>query len=209
MKTNKLTILILTSILIITFQFKNGNSQTISQNYFEEIKAYQDTMNMEFADIKKSPLVEEDIVHFKKLDFFTIDSNYKFTAKFKLSLGEFPFPMKTTTSRKPKYIKYGEVTFEFKGTIYKLNVYQNLDLIKKEGYLDYLFLPFTDFTNGFETYGGGRYIDLKIPEGDTIVIDFNKCYNPYCAYNHKYSCPIPPEENHLELEVKAGVKKYH
>jgi len=209
MKIKNFSLLILTFILIFILSLKNVNAQTITQNYLEEIKAYQDTMNMEFADIKKSPLVEEDIIHFKKLDFYPTDSNYKITAKLKVTPGEFPFPMKTTTSRKPMYIKYGEVTFEFKGTTYKLNVYQNLDLIKKVEYSDELFLPFTDLTNGFDTYGGGRFMDLKIPEGDTIIIDFNKCYNPYCAYNHKYSCPIPPEDNHLEIEVKAGVKKYH
>ena len=72
--------------------------------------------------------------------------------------------------------------------------------------MDHLFLPFTDNTNGVETYGGGRYIDLKIPAGNTINIDFNKAYNPYCAYSDKYSCPIPPPENHLDIEIKAGIK---
>ncbi len=73
---------------------------------------------------------------------------------------------------------------------------------------NYLFLPFTDLTNGNGTYGGGRYIDLEIPKGDTMVIDFNKSYNPYCAYNGKYSCPIPPKENDLNIAIKAGVKNY-
>ena len=72
-----------------------------------------------------------------------------------------------------------------------------------------MFLPFTDAGNGDESYGGGRYIELRIPEKDTIIIDFNKAYNPYCAYNHKYSCPIPPIENNIPIEIKAGVKKYH
>jgi len=72
-----------------------------------------------------------------------------------------------------------------------------------------LFLPFTDLTNGTVSYGGGRYIDLKIPEEeDAIVIDFNTAYNPYCAYSPRYSCPIPPEENHLEIEIPVGVKQY-
>ena len=205
MKTKYFTFL----FLIFIFTLNRATAQQVFTNYFEELKAYQDTMNAEFADPTKSPLSEDDLIHFKKLDFFPIDTNFKITAGFKQSIGEFPFPMKTTTSRKPMYVKFGEVTFQIKGVTYKLNVYQNLDLIKKEGYKDYLFLPFTDKSNGFETYGGGRYIDLKIPENDTIVIDFNKCYNPYCAYNHKYSCPIPPEENNLNVEVKAGVKKYH
>ncbi|WP_192347263.1 DUF1684 domain-containing protein [Algoriphagus sp. Y33] len=70
-----------------------------------------------------------------------------------------------------------------------------------------LFLPFTDQTNGGETYGGGRYMGLTIPTGDTIELDFNKAYNPYCAYASGYACPIPPKENDLEVPIRAGVMK--
>jgi len=83
-----------------------------------------------------------------------------------------------------------------------------VELKEDEGYEDYLFLPFTDATNGNETYGGGRYIDLSIPNGDQIVIDFNKAYNPYCTYNKKYSCPIVPSQNALDIEIFAGVKAF-
>jgi hypothetical protein len=117
--------------------------------------------------------------------------------------------MKTTTTRAPMYKKFAEALFVINGINCKLNIYQNIDLTKKPNYEDYLFLPFTDLTNGDESYGGGRYIDLKVSDSDTIIIDFNKAYNPYCAYNHKYSCPIPPAENTLSVEIKAGVKKYH
>ena len=71
-----------------------------------------------------------------------------------------------------------------------------------------MFLPFSDETNGIESYGGGRYIDLRIPEGNTLIIDFNSAYNPYCAYNDKYSCPIVPRENYLRTRIEAGVKKF-
>ena len=71
-----------------------------------------------------------------------------------------------------------------------------------------MFLPFKDKTNGVETYGGGRYLDLTVPDGDSIVIDFNKAYNPYCHYNIEYSCPLVPRENKLLFSIKAGVKKY-
>ena len=98
--------------------------------------------------------------------------------------------------------------FDLKGKPFKLNIYQNQDLIKKEGFEDYLFLPFLDNTNGEESYGGGRYIDMRIPDGDTIIVDFNSAYNPYCAYNEKYSCPIVPRENYLDTEVRAGVKAF-
>jgi uncharacterized protein (DUF1684 family) len=76
-------------------------------------------------------------------------------------------------------------------------------------YGDYLFLPYGDLTNGNTTYSGGRYINMRTVEGDTIVIDFNQSYNPYCAYSDRFSCPKIPSDNQLKLEVKAGVKKFH
>ncbi|MCB0475507.1 MAG: DUF1684 domain-containing protein, partial [Flavobacteriaceae bacterium] len=99
-------------------------------------------------------------------------------------------------------------TFELNGQSLKLHVYQNQELIKQAEYENHIFIPFTDLSSGNESYGGGRYIDLEIPRGDTLVIDFNKAYNPYCAYNHKYSCPIPPRENSLPVAIHAGVKAF-
>ena len=109
----------------------------------------------------------------------------------------------------PVYKPYGKLKFKIDGKKYKLTLYQNVELTKREGYEDYLFLPFNDMTNGVESYGGGRYLDMKIGDLDFPVIDFNYCYNAYCAYNHKYSCPIPPDENYLKVRIEAGVKKYH
>jgi uncharacterized protein (DUF1684 family) len=194
------------SILIIavfSFQF------IYAQDYIKQIQIVQQEMNHHFADSTKTPLIKEDFIHFKQLEFFPIDSFYRVKAKFIRTADEIPFPMKTTTNRMPMYVKYGEAYFELNKIKCKLNIYQNQELIKKEGFQDYLFLPFTDATNGDETYGGGRFIDLKIPSGEFIIIDFNKAYNPYCAYNHKYSCPIPPSENNVSVEIKAGVKKFH
>ena len=79
-------------------------------------------------------------------------------------------------------------------------------LKKEKEYKDYLFLPFRDGTSRKESYGGGRFLDLKKPKGKTIHIDFNLAYNPYCAYSHRYTCPIPPPENELTIEIKAGEK---
>ena len=89
--------------------------------------------------------------------------------------------------------------FQLEDKEFRLAVYQN---IATED--DYLFLPFADQTSGFETYGGGRYIDLSSPLKDTFRLDFNKAYNPYCVYNKKFSCPLVPEENYLEYSIRAG-----
>ena len=177
-------------------------------NYIATIKDFQYEMNAEFADEEESPLTEQGLKDFTELDFFTIDSTYKVIAKFELEKNPQLFEMPTTTERKPIYKTFGTATFELEGKELILHIYQNQDLIKKPDYTNHLFIPFTDQTNGSESYGGGRYIDVEIPEGDSIVIDFNRSYNPYCAYNDKYSCPIPPKENDLAIEIKAGVKAY-
>lgn len=170
---------------------------------------FQNHLNEEFADAEDSPLMKEDLAVFKRLDFFPIDEKYIVTAKFFRTKKEPVFQMKTSTSRLPEYKKYGELHFKLEGKEYRLNVYQNMDLIQKKGYEDYLFLPFSDETNGKESYIGGRYLDLRIQKGSSWIVDFNKAYNPYCAYNYKYSCPLVPMENDLTVEIKAGVKKFH
>ncbi|WP_447636783.1 DUF1684 domain-containing protein [Flavobacterium microcysteis] len=173
----------------------------------EAVIAFQKELNAEYADSVKSPLLKKDLKTFKALDFYPINEKFFVNAKFIRTPDEKPFEMATTTTRKPMYVKYGEAHFSIDGKKFKVNLYQSLDLKKIEEYKDALFLPFTDLTSGVDSYGGGKYIDLKIPQGDTIAIDFNTAYNPYCAYNHKYSCPIPPQENDLAIEIKAGVKK--
>ena len=173
------------------------------------VETFQKELNIEYADAVKSPLTIEDRIHFKTLDFYPINENLFVIAQFVRTENEKPFEMKTSTERKPLYVKYGELFFSLDGKSFQLNVYRNIELSKKKEYEDHLFLPFSDLTSGNESYIGGKYIDLKIPKGNTIAIDFNTSYNPYCAYNHKYSCPIVPLENDLKIEIKAGVKKFH
>ncbi|WP_437130091.1 DUF1684 domain-containing protein [Winogradskyella marincola] len=169
---------------------------------------WQKEMNADFKDASKSPLKKKDLKKFKGLDFFKFDSTFVVKAVLKRTPETKWFKMKTTTSRESEERVFGILTFELKGQSFQLNVYQGKELMTTEGYEDYLFLPFLDDTNGDTTYGGGRYIDLRIPEENEIEIDFNKAYNPYCAYNEKYSCPIVPRENYLPLKVEAGVKAF-
>lgn len=192
-------------VLLLVFNW------TYSQSKFNKNNAekFQKRINSEYADAKTSPLKEEDLKTFKSLEFYPLSSKYFVNAKLVRSKNEKAFDMKTSTSRRPKYIKFGTVFFTLNGVPFQLSVYQDVELSKKEEYKDYLFLPFSDLTCGKGSYAGGRYIDLKIPMGDMISIDFNQAYNPYCAYNYKYSCPIVPSENDLNVEIKAGVKTFH
>ncbi|WP_426485035.1 DUF1684 domain-containing protein [Flavobacterium sp. 2] len=194
-------------ILIVWMIFSFGYSQ--KKFSYGQVANFQTTINSEYADAKTSPLMEEDLKTFKSLDFYPINGKYFVVAKFEKAKNEKVFEMKTTGTRTPKYIKYGTLSFTLEGKALKLNVYRSIDLSKQEQYKDHLFLPFSDLTCGKESYIGGRYIDLKIPKGNTIAIDFNQAYNPYCAYNHKYSCPLVPLENDLNIEIKAGVKTFH
>ncbi len=170
---------------------------------------WQKQMNADFKDASKSPLKKKDLKKFKSLEFYTFDSTYIVKAKLTLTPNAKPFKMKTTTKRRPDYVQYGIVTFTLKGKQYSLSIYQNLSLKGKEGYEDYLFLPFLDDTNGEGSYSGGRYTEVRIPKNDTITIDFNMAYNPYCAYNENYSCPIVPRKNYLDTKIEAGVKAFN
>ena len=195
------SLLILFSLLLIL-------SCENKKRYDKSFTPFQKEMNEFFKDASISPLKEKDLKIFKGLDFFAFDSSYVVNAALTRTPEEKSFKMKTTTDRLPEYVKYGIVTFDLFGKSYNLNIYRNLDIINKEGYQDYLFLPFLDDTNGFESYGGGRYIDLDVTEEDNLVIDFNSAYNPYCTYNEKYSCPIVPRENYLSIKINAGVKNF-
>ncbi|WP_035716633.1 DUF1684 domain-containing protein [Christiangramia echinicola] len=196
---------ILNLILIIIFQ---GTLIAQEPELIKSSREFQKELDHEYADPKESPLEAKDLKEFKGLDFFEVDASYIVKAEFVRTPSEPPFAMKTSTERLPIYVKYGELYFSLNGKDLKLNVYQNQDLVQDPEYFDYLFLPFTDLTNGDSTYAGGRYIDLRIPESNEVLIDFNKAYNPYCAYSGKYSCPVPPEENDLEVEIFAGVKSF-
>ena len=190
---------------------KNSVEELTGERYVEEIVMERYQTNLNFANPETSILVPEDIAGFKSLDYFEVDESYRIKARFERTEGMPIFEMQTTTDRKPLYTTYGKAHFSLNGKEHTLHIYQNQKLMSFVQYADYLFIPFNDLTNGNETYGGGRYMDLTIPtQGETsITLDFNKVYNPYCAYNSKYSCPIPPAVNNLDTEIKAGVKKYH
>ncbi len=192
----------LSALLIILINTTLCSAQTFEA----EVLHFQEELNKEYLDPEESPLYEKDRAVFTGHPFFKTNKKYHVTATFELSLNAIPFAMPTTTDRLPIYKKYGTATFTIDGEIHTLSIFQNQRLKDTEEYKDYLFLPFTDLSNGEETYGGGRFMDLKIPEGDTIVIDFNTAYHPLCAYNSKYSCPIPPEENKLPIHIAAGVQ---
>lgn len=181
-------------------------SQSVEEHAVEILK-FQAELNREYRDVRETPLRGVNFKNFKEHPFFAVDFNYRIAAKFKRTENALPFEISTSSGHTKPYVEFGEATFAVDGKNFMLKIYQSVHLVQKPEYKNHLFLPFHDATNGKETYGGGRYLDLEIPSGDTVVLDFNKAYQPYCAYNaYDYSCPIVPTENTLPVAVKAGVR---
>jgi len=195
---------ILLSIVII-FSFSCREEKRYQDVNLTE---YQRQVNNYFKDASVSPLKPKDLKNFQGLDFFEFDSMYVVKAKIEETKESLPFKMKTTTNIPADFRMYGKLIFNLNDEQHSLTVYENLDYIGVDGYENYLFLPFLDQTNGHETYGGGRYIDLYQYDNDSILINFNRAYNPQCVYDENFSCPIVPRDNLLNLRVEAGVKNF-
>lgn len=193
--------------LLVVVLFLTGLSHSLhaQDDYTASILEFQHELNEEYKNPSESPLSAKERKEFEGHHFFPIDQKYHVMAKFEKSPPQSLYQMKTTANSIKDYDVYGVATFTLDGQEYQLTIYQSHQLRTQERYKNYLFLPFTDQTNGAETYGGGRYMGLTIPEGDTIELDFNKAYNPYCAYAAGYACPIPPKDNDLKVAIKAGV----
>ena len=193
------------NLLIYVFMLLSLN--TFAQDFKEEIAKFREEYKAEFLKSKYSPLKEED---FQYLRFYEPNEKFNVECQFTATTGGKPFQIPTTSGETKTYVKFGELSFTLDGKAYKLSVYRSPDLQRIPQYRDYLFIPFKDLTNGKETYGGGRYIDLRMKQiqNNKIILDFNKAYNPYCAFGAGYSCPIPPRENHLPIAIEAGEQNY-
>jgi uncharacterized protein (DUF1684 family) len=171
-------------------------------------KTYKDSLNQYIKDY----VANHEVVKGKDKSFFSfypVSEKYRVKARFEPVKNGQWFSMQTSTTEKQVYRVYGILHFTINDTLVKLNIYQSQDLLHQTGFKDYLFLPFTDATSGEESYGGGRYLDFVIADivNGTIVLDFNKAYNPYCSYvTGRFSCPIPPRENDLPVAIRAGEK---
>lgn len=178
-----------------------------AQGFKEEIQSYRDHYGEKFATSAKPPIPESDLEH---LRFFEPDSTYRVKAQFIPTQASMPFDIPTYSGIKKEFVKYGEFRFKLHGKKYSLEVYRNLTLPNLPMYKNHLFLPFKDLTNTHETYGGGRYIDMNTTDihNSVCILDFNKAYNPYCAYSDGFNCPIPPNANHLNVRIEAGEQNF-
>ncbi len=176
-------------------------------SYEERIVAHRQQYKEAFITEPRSPLKGGDTAY---LRFYNANSLYRVVATITETPEAKPFDMPTYSGKTKQFRQYGVLTFAIGGKQQALQVYQNLKLLEDTAHAQHLFVPFTDETTYTETYGGGRYIDLSTADikGGRIVLDFNKCYNPYCAYAGGYNCPIPPAENRLKIPIRAGEKLF-
>jgi uncharacterized protein len=148
----------------------------------------------------------------KLMQFFPVDETLRINCRFERKTNSPWFRMDASGPIKNNYRVFGTIHFIIHDTSLVLNIYQSQELMVTEKYAEHLFIPFSDASSGEESYSGGRYIDLNISDiaGNKYTIDFNKAYNPYCAYvSGVYSCPIPPKENNLPLAIRAGEKAFN
>lgn len=189
----------LLAFFIFILLAKFATAQTLA----DDVAAFRKNYKEDFIREARSPLKAKDTGF---LRFYPVDVNFAVWASLQLTPDAPTFDMLTHSGKKQVYRQYAIATFVLNTKAYKLCIYQSMNLIKNVEHQFHLFLPFNDLTNYETTYAGGRYIDLEstnIQHGK-IWIDFNKAYNPYCAFKDGYSCPIPPTENRLKIRIEAG-----
>jgi uncharacterized protein (DUF1684 family) len=177
-------------------------AQNNSQAYIDSLKDYRNNYIQSHEVVKGN---DKQFLH-----FYPINPAYRVSCKVdRITNGKW-FQMSASGKEKQIYRKYGRLTFAIHDTILHLYVYQSQSLMTNNEYKDYLFIPFTDNGSGNDSYGGGRYLECFISDikNNQLILDFNKAYNPYCAYTTGYNCPIPPRENDLPILIGAGEKNY-
>ncbi len=208
-----LTIIVMSGLLVAcdtTSKWKPNQEVVAEADVYAELSPYakrvmrfRDSTSAMFLSGANGILPKADLSPTDKLHFFSPDEAFKVQATFTPIKNGEVFEMKTSTDRLPEYKRYGTLHFSLGDADLALTLYQNVEQP------DYLFCPFKDLTNSKTSYGAGRYLDFTLEDLANPIVDFNYAYNPYCAYNKEYSCPIPPRENHLQVPIPAGEKKWH
>ena len=165
-----------------------------------ELTAFREEKDEFFGHHPQSPLTPEQRRDFKGLEYFPENDALRLEVKVDPFTDQQPMQMQTSTGGVQTYVRYGRFQFQVDGQPAELTIYQS-----ENGF----FLPFVDSLAGTETYPAGRYLEPEPLPGDHFLVDFNIAYNPYCAYNEMWSCPITPAENRLKVPVRAGEKLFH
>lgn len=166
------------------------------------IEAFRAEKDLMFREADDSPVPRAELDRFVPLAYYPIDEAYRVPAALApLSDAESPaFEMPTSTGQRRQMRRAGKLRFTLHGQAYTLTAFVSADDAARQR----LFVPFRDLTAGLETYASGRYLDLDRTPTGLYDLDFNRAYQPYCYYDVKYDCPIPPPENRLSVPIRAG-----
>jgi len=204
MKTKDIIILTIAALTATTLYYSfRGNSS--NPDYLASVNKERRDKDEYMKSGEDSPFGEQR-KNFKGLNYFPPDVNYRISANLIPVEKKKMVLLPASDGSEKKYLEYAFAEFELNNILCRLLILEVVD----DNYRGTLFLAFADSTSANETYGAGRYLDLKKTPGATsITLDFNNAYNPYCAYSDAFSCPFPPKENVLKTAVRAGEKKYH
>jgi len=192
--------------LLLIFGYFLSDLVFNDDQYAARLRKFRREKSDGFRRVQGSPLSESQRNTFDSLRYYAPNKDYRFDAQLETLTQRDTVEMPLTDGKAEKYLRWGRASFILNKQEYKLTLF-----LKADGKDSTLFIPFTDRTNGFATYGGGRYLDVVKPAtGDTeVVLDFNEAYNPFCAYNDGFACPVPPQDNRLAVEIKAGEQAFH
>jgi uncharacterized protein len=196
-------IVVVVALVSVFYSFIGSKDQS---TYIKQIEDEREEKERFMKTSKESPFAE-NTNDFKGLTYYPPDPKYKITADLTPITNKQVVLLPTSDGKEERYVEYAFAEFDLDGYHNKLLILEMIDMGPFRGKL---FLAFSDETSAVETYGAGRYLDVsKVQGSNTITLDFNQAYNPFCAYNEKYSCPIPPRENLLKVAIRAGEKNYH
>ena len=180
------------------------SSDAKTYSYVDSLIQVRQKMDLELKNGKNSPIPASKRERFVGLKHFPASELWCISAQLIALDSVQEVEIATTDGKSSKMWLAFQTKFKIDTVIYALNGY-----VDQGNPTSNLFIPFYDLTNGEDTYGGGRFLNVKLTETDSVFLDFNLAYNPYCHYNHEYTCPIPPVENFLDTRIEAGEKKLY
>jgi hypothetical protein len=193
-------VVIVAAIIFYSFQGDSDN-----KSYVKKINQQRDQKDHYMRSSRESPFYGNES-GFRGLNYYPVDPRYRINASLTVIENKRSVILATSDGKEKRYLEYAYAEFDLDGIHNKLLI---LEIMEDGPYRGTLFLAFADETSAVETYGAGRYFDIKkVPGSSFITLDFNEAYNPYCAYNDDFSCPFPPRENLMQVAIRAGEKNY-
>lgn len=205
MKRKNIVLLAIAAVVVVSIYYTMSGSR--NQTAYREMILQAREQRDRFMHTSKDSPFADNPAAYEGLKYFPPDQRFKVTAQLEPIKEKKTVLLVTNDGKESRYLEYARATFDLDGYHNSLLI---LEMVDDDQFRGKLFLAFGDKTSAGETYGAGRYLDVeKMPGSNTITLDFNLAYNPFCAYSEKFSCPLPPRENLLDIAVLAGEKVYH